>query len=142
MAIAREKWEYVARPLPRQVDVWDPQFATSYENYEALSKLTHRRSPQDPNMIHDSEDLTKLGNTTILRTRAGDAGHWRLNGGAITLAELFHQFGKNYTVAELMLWYCQAPKMLKKRPHAWGSKDVRAAATERWKVYGRAGHQD
>ena len=46
------------------------------------------------------------------------------------------------TVAEVMLWYHQAPKVFRKREHAWGSKLVRAAAQQRHKSYGRYGHRD
>jgi hypothetical protein len=75
----------------------------------------------------------------ILRTRRAQNGHWRLRGGAITLAELLFQFGKDFTIFELMFWYHHADKIVKKRPHAWGSQEVRDAANERKKTYGRYG---
>ena len=92
-------------------------------------------------MVADWVDLTKVGNTTILKSRDGVNGHWHLNGGAITLPELMYTFGEKYTVAELMHWYYNAPKVLRKREHAWGSPDCRKAALQRWKTYGRPGHQ-
>ena len=87
-------------------------------------------------------DLAEVGNTTILRTRAGEDCHCHLNGGAITLAELFDKFGETYTVAELMLWYYNAPKMLRTRQHSWAWIDVRAAGRQRYLTYGRPGRRD
>ena len=143
VAIAWQMLEFSEEPLPRDADLWHTQFASNEQNYQALSRLTFQWSNHTRCwVIPDSVDLTKVGNTTILRSRAGENGHWHLNGGAITLAELFDKFGERYTVAELMLWYYNAPKILRTRQHAWGSKDVRAAAIQRWKTYGRPGHQD
>ena len=61
--------------------------------------------------IHDDVDLTQVGNTTIFRTNVGEDGHWHMNGGAISLLELFDKFGDDFTVSELMLWYWNAPNV-------------------------------
>ena len=87
-------------------------------------------------------DLAEVGNTTILRTRGGGNGHCHLNGGAITLAELFDKFGERYTVAELMLWYYNAPEMLRTRQRSWGWIGVRAVGRQHYLTYGRPGHRD
>ena len=62
--------------------------------------------------------MLAVGNTTILRTNQNEDGHWHLEGGAITLAELFAVFGRFCTISELMFWYHNAPKVVRKRPHA------------------------
>ena len=69
-------------------------------------------------------------------------GHWRLKGGAITLAELFYRFGERFTGMELCFWYYHAPKLAKKRAHPMGSKLGRDAAWERQSTFGRWGHRD
>ena len=143
VALAWQNWTFTDDPLPRNAKFWEEQYATDFDNYAALSSLrTHWAYQESQYVINDDEDLRQVGNTTIIRTKDGCSGHWRLNGGAITLAELFHQFGKDFSVAEIMLWYHNAPKMLRKRPHSWGSKDVRAAARMRNKVYGHYAHRD
>ena len=132
-------------PLPRDAGLWDQQLASDQENYAALGKVQnrmHRGTEWDQYLIDQSVDLTKVGNTNIMFARPGKDGHWHVNGGAITLAELFYKFGKEHTVAELMLWYHNAPKVLRKRQHSWGSPDVRAAAKQRMFTYGRPGHRD
>jgi len=35
-----------------------------------------------------------------------------------------YTFGEKYTVAELMTWYYNAPKVLRKRDHAWGTPET------------------
>ena len=141
VAKAWARWSYVPFPLPRDAVFWDPQFAASKENFEALKVLRFERDPWGDLCVPLDVDLTKVGNTTILRTRDGDTGHWQLNGGGITLAELFYKFGEHYTVSELMNWYYNARKNLRKRKHAWGSADCRNASLQRWKTYGRPGHR-
>ena len=91
--------------------------------------------------VHTSVDLTYLGNTSILRTGDID-GHWHATGGAITLAELLMAFGRSCTVSEIMFWYHHADKLVRKRPHAWGSEIVRQAAGAREIHFGRRGHPD
>ena len=134
-------WSYSEEPLPRDAVFWDPQFASSQQNFEALKRLRFAKDRWGNEYVPMDVDLTKVGNTTILRTRDGDTGHWQLNGGGITLAELFFKFGGHYTVAELMSWYYNADKVLRKKKHAWGSVECKKAAMQRWKTYGRPGHQ-
>ena len=134
-------WTWAPYPLPRNSDLWNPQYASSQENYEALAKLRHQEDQWGYSMVHPDEDLRSVGNTTILKTRDGEDGHWHLNGGGISLAELFYEFVEHYTVAELMHWYYNAPKVLRKKEHSWGSPECRKASLQRWKTYGRPGHQ-
>ena len=56
------------------------------------------------------------------------------------MGELLAEFGDRFTVSELMFWYHNASKLVRKRPHAWGSQEVRDAAHERRKAWGRYGH--
>ena len=129
-------WTYSPDDLPRNSIYWDPQFATSEKSYEALSSLSSKVVNIKPGVweIDPSVDLRSVGNTTIHKTRDGEAGHWHLSGGAITLAELFWTYGEKCSVAELMHWYYNAPKVLRKKGHPWGSRDCRNAATQRWKT--------
>jgi hypothetical protein len=124
VALAWQHWEFSPDPLPREAILWDPQHASSKQNYEVLSSLVTYTDQWGKNMIADWVDLTKVGNTTILRSRDGVSGHWHLIGGAITLPELMYTFGEKYTVAELMTWYYNAPKVLRKRDHAWGTPET------------------
>ena len=64
-----------------------------------------------------------------------------MKGGGITLGRLFAIFGERCTAQELMFWYYHAPKLCKKRQHAWGSKDVRDAAKFRKETFGHWGHR-
>ena len=138
MALAWNHWKWSPEALPKNSLLWNVQYAISAKNAGALSRI----SPSNEEQINASVDLLAVGNTTILRSRKNEVGHWRLNGGAITLGQLLAEFGKDFTVCELMLWYHNAPKVVRKRPHPWGSGDVRAAAKERMKTYGRYGHRD
>jgi hypothetical protein len=135
VALAWGQWEWYAQPVPRERVLWNPQYAARSRNVQALANLAKGEGC----LIDQGEDLVAIGNTTILRTRRAQNGHWRLRGGAITLAELLFQFGKDFTIFELMFWYHHADKIVKKRPHAWGSQEVRDAANERKKTYGRYG---
>ena len=131
--------------LPRDAWLWDQQLASDQENYAALDKLMHHRhrgKEWDQWVIHESVDLTQVGNTNILRARLGQNGHWHLNGGAISLSEFFAKFAEEYTVAELMFWYYNAPKVFRKRQHSLGSPDVRAAGKQRMFTYGNPGHRE
>ena len=80
-------------------------------------------------------DLLAVGSTTILRVKAGQRGHWRRRGVAITLFELFEQFGKDYTAYELLFWYRHSEKVVRKRAHSWASQEKKDAAHERLKEY-------
>ena len=143
VALAWSNWTYVADPLPRDAGLWDEQYALNEENYKALKGICNSTVPGPLGPVVDpGVDLAGLGNTTILRSMPGKAGHWRLNGGAISLPELFQKIGTRFTVSELMLWYYNAPKVLRKRRHSWGSAECRAAAFERLKAYGKYGHRN
>ena len=88
--------------------------------------------------VRDKIDLRMdIGDTTIIRH--ANVGHWRLEGAAVTLAQLFRDFGEHVTAMELMSWYFHAPKVAKKRAHPVGNADERAAAHERKAVYGTYG---
>ena len=145
VAFGWEEWAFSASPLPRDAELWNQQYASSESNYAALGKLERHvvsGNKWDEQVIGQSTDLTKVGNTNIIMTKAGQDGHWHAYGGAISLAELFDKFGEKYTVAELFLWYYQAPKVCRKRQQAWGHPDVRAASWQRYLTYGRRGHRD
>ena len=138
VALAWNHWKRSPEALPRNSLLWNSQYAISAKYAGALSRI----SPSNEEQINESVDLLAVGNTTILRSRKNEVGHWRLNGGAITLGQLLVQIGKDVTVCELMLWYHKAPKVARKRPHPWGSDDARASAHERFKAYGRRVHRD
>jgi hypothetical protein len=127
-------WLWNAEPLPRHAELWDQQFASNEQRYEALGNLRFKKDGYGNLMVHPAFDLTKVGNTTIFRTQAGVNGHWHLNGGAITLAEPFFKFATHY-------WYYNAKKKCRKKKHPWGSVDCRKSALQRWKTLGRPGHQ-
>ena len=138
VALAWEKWQPSDEDLPRDSMLWRPQYAVSDESFHALSSLKRG----DELYIEKTEDLLAVGSTTILRPLANSRGHRYLRGGAITLCELFAQFGEKFTVYELMFWYHNARKFVQKRPHAWGSQLVRDAINERKKCWGHYGHWD
>ena len=81
------------------------------------------------------------GGSMILRPEFQGAGHFRLRGGVLTLAELFLHYCETFTAQELMFWCYHAPKVCKKRAHAWGSQTVQEAAQMRRAVYGHYGHR-
>ena len=114
-------WLWTAEPLPRHAELWDQQFASGVRNYEELGKLQFKWDGCGKLMVHPDCDLTKVGDTKILRSREGFNGHWHLYGFGITLADLFFKFGKHYTVVELMNWYYRANKICQKKGHPWGS---------------------
>ena len=101
-------WSWEPGPLPRHAEFWNQQFASDQDNFERLGNLRSKQDSYGNWMVPETYDLTKVGNTTILRTEDGVIGHWQLNGGASTLAELFFKFGQHYTVSELMNWYYNA----------------------------------
>ena len=141
VALTRLEWEYSPHVLSSEVGLWGPQYASSQQNYEALSRIRTYTDKWGQRLVAEWVDLTKVGNTTILKSRDGVNGHWHLNGGAITLPELMYTFGEKYTVTELMHWYYNAPKVLRKREHAWGAPETRKAALQQRKTFGRPGHQ-
>ena len=136
--MAWEEWNWSPDPLPRDRALWIPQFSKKRTNARQLALIAQSPVCAWPlvSQIAVGIDLLAVGNTTILRTRRNEDGHWHLSGGAIGLAELFALFGRDYTVSDLMCWYHNAPKVVRKRPHAWGSPGVRDAAHERRKAFG------
>ena len=86
-------------------------------------------------VVRDNVDLRReIGDTTIIRH--ADVGHLYLEGAAVTLGQLFRDFGEYYTAMDIMCWYFHAPKVARKRAHPVGSADERAAARVRKEVYG------
>jgi len=145
VAVAGANWNAEYSPLPRDAELWDQQWASDEANFKALRNLNRHVSTNastGERLVSPSLDLTTLGNTNIIVNFPGENGYWHLNGGAITLPELFEQFGEHYTVAELFLWYHQAPKVCRRRVHAWGHPDVKAANLQRLETYGNRSHQD
>jgi hypothetical protein len=114
VALAWGKWEWSSQPLPRDKVLWNSQYAVRSRNLRALANL----AKGEGSLIDDGEDLLAIGNTMILRASKAQDGHWRLCGGAITLAELRAQFGNQFIVSELMFWYHHAAIVVKKRPHS------------------------
>jgi hypothetical protein len=138
VVLAWIEWRKSWQALPRDKVLWNPQYAVSTKSAHEISLLPRGDGP----CFDETVDLLAVGNTTILRTKQGTAGHWYLRGGAITLCELFAKFGDNFTASELMFWYHNAPKIVKKRPHSWGSAEHRNAAHARHYAWGRYGHCD
>ena len=86
-------------------------------------------------------DLEAVGSTALIRFILDRAGHWRLSGGAVTLMELFMKLGEHFSAQELFCWYYIATRVVTKRPHSWGSKDVRDAAHLRHQIHRHWGHR-
>ena len=138
VALAHWDWVYSLEPVPRDAVYWHPQFGRTSEQRAALGALYKEavsRGRQD--VSHNINLRTDIGDTMILRFDRDNVGHWRLDGAAITLAQVFRDFGEHFTVMEIMMWYYHAPKIVKKRPHPQGNADERAAARERYRAYGR-----
>ena len=126
-------------PLLRDARLWRPQFARTRAQRETLRGL--RKNQQGE--VDESVDLRKqVGDTTILRWPEGSDGPWCLRGGALTLPMLWQQFGSLFTAQELLFYYQNCPKVAKTRAHAWGSREVRAAARLRKETYGHWGHRN
>ena len=88
-------------------------------------------------------DYSRCPKTTmVVWDGDGKDGHWHRKGRATTLAELFLAFGEKHTAYEIFFWYLHAEKLCLKRPHSWGSPDVRNAAHTRKRTYGHWGHRD
>ena len=128
-------------PLPRDARLWHPQFARKREQRKTLSELRQLRQDQNGQIPQGVDLREQVGDTTILGWRAGSDGHWRLRGGALTLPMLWQQFGSLFTAQELLFYYQNCPKVAKTKAHAWGSREVRAAAWARWQTYGHWGHR-
>ena len=144
MALAWSEWIWSPENLPRAVNLWQPQFATD----EASTSLLVAPSKASPNpsseqVFSDDVDLLLVAaaKTTVLYAESQSGGHWRRRGYAITLAELLFAFGERCTVSDIMFWYCHAPKVVKKRRHAWANAERREAALLRRKTWGRWGHR-
>ena len=84
--------------------------------------------------------MRELGSTRVFRPAVGGEGYHVVSGGVIILMEMFVKLGERFTARELLFWYSHAPKLARKRPHAWGSQEVRDAAQVRKAVTGRYGH--
>ena len=83
VALVWEKWEPSGGELPRDAMLWHPQFARNHAQARAMRGLPLHHNKGE---IDESVDLRKhVGDTTILRWRAGSDGFTRLRGGALTL---------------------------------------------------------
>ena len=134
-----DDWEYFHEPLPRNTALWHHQFGRTADQRFALKNLGAMVVGTD---YHASVDLDSIGSTMILYKDPNLIGHWRLNGGAITLPGLFYTFGASCTAYELMYWYWHSEKVVKKRDHSWASPTVKAATKMRLNEYGHRGHHD
>ena len=138
VALAYYEWEWTPEPVPRAAVYWHPQFAKLPAQRAAVGALYNRAVTRGRGVVSDDIDLRMdIGDTTIIRH--ADVGHWRLEGGVVTLAQLFRDFGEEFTAMDIMCWYFHAPKVAKKRAHPVGSAVERAAAHERKAVYGTYG---
>ncbi len=145
------EWKCVHGPLPRDKVLWLPQYARKAQQRQALVSLAAvgPTSPGDSEKFADDADLKSYGDTMILADGGefngpqddGAVGHWRRYGGAITLGELFMEFGEWFTAQELCVWYFHAEKLVKKRAHPHGSQGVRDAAQLRMQRFGHYGHR-
>ena len=147
-----EKWDEfgegtsVVGDVPRNARLWDPQFARHREQAHVMRQLpftgcgSYKRGHAEV-LAHVNFRAT-MGDTTIVRFRDGSDGHWRLSGGALTLPMLWQRFGSVFTASELSSYYLNCSKLVRTRPHAWGSREARAAAYARWVTYGSWGHRD
>ena len=138
MALAWGQWIWSPENLPRAVNLWQPQFAT---DEASMSKLLALGKASTQASFSDDVNLVAAANTTVLYAESHDGGHWRRRGNVITLAELLFAFGERCTVSDIMFWYCHAPKVVKKRRHAWANKEQRDAAYLRQKTWGHWGHR-
>ena len=115
VAQAWDHWTYFDEPLPRNTALWHHQFGRTAAQRIALKNLGPMQGKRD---YHANVDLDSIGSTMILYNDPNRFGHWRLNGGAITLPGLFYTFGMECTAYELMFWYWHAEKVVKKCDHA------------------------
>ena len=116
VAFAYWEWEYSPEPVPRAAVYWHPQFAKLPAQRAAVGALYNRAVTRGRGVVSDDIDLRMdIGDTTIIRH--ADVGHWRLEGAAVTLAQLFRDFGEQFTAMDIMCWYFHAPKVAKKRAH-------------------------
>ena len=114
VAIAYSEWDWSPEPVPRGAVYWHPQYAKSPAQRAALGALYREAVIQGGGVVSDNINLHKdIGDTTIIRH--ANVGHWRLEGAAVTLAQLFRDFGERFTAMEIMFWYFHAPKVAKKR---------------------------
>ena len=142
VALASENVQRFAGPVPREKMLWHPQFCKRQAQVPAMTALAARGKRTAGTSFSDEVDLLAIGSTTIIRFLGNQPdGHYRLSGGAITLMELFARLGQWFTAQEWFCWYRNASKMVVKRPHAWWSPDVRAAAHLRKQEYNHWGHR-
>ena len=141
VALSWEEWHPSLGPRREKI-LWHPQYAKSRAQMLILEGLkTGKRNhcTKYDWLFHEDVDLSAVGDTTILRHVRGSLQ--TLEGGAITLMELFVTFGNLFTAAELFFWYYQAPKVVKKRAHSTGSAEIQAAAKLRKESFGHYGHR-
>jgi len=146
VVLAWEDWQHVPQGnLPREGRLWSEQFAINAAQRDRLRKLAKRcqGNPGGTKSVIPREiDLKQeIGSTRVFRPAVGGDGYHVVKGGVISLMEMFISFGERYTARELLFWYSHAPKLSRKRPHAWGSQEVRDAAVVRKAVYGHYGHR-
>ena len=142
VALAWGPWNWSKENLPRDVKLWDPQFATDEASTSKLvASLKASKNPSSEHVFSDDVDLVPAANTTVLYADSHFGGHWHRTGKAITLAELLYAFGQDCTVSDIMFWYCHAPKLVKKRRHAWSSAEKKEAAHLRKSTFGHWGHR-
>ena len=143
VALTWERVEWFSGPVPREKVLWHPQFGKKPAQMQALTALAAGGKNTPGKFFARDVDLLAVGSTMIVRFAPNArAGHWRLSGGGvITLMELFMKLGERYTAQELFCWYYHAQKIVTKRPHAWGSPDVRDAARLRYQIYNHWGHR-
>ena len=104
-------------PPPRDVKLWQPQFATNREHAQVLSRLPQTSDGQ----VLESFDLREqVGNATVLHWRDGFSRHWRLRGGALARTMFGHRFGSLFTAQEFMYYYQNCQNIVKPKPHPWG----------------------
>jgi len=124
-------------PLPRDARLWHHQFAKTPDQAKTLRWLRQNQKGE----VDESVDLRKhVGDTTILRWRAGLEGPLRLRGGALTLPMLFEHFGSLFTAQELLFFYLKCKKVIRTKDHSRGSPEARGAAWARKWTYGKYGH--
>ena len=131
-------------PPPRHRLLWHYQFGRTAWQRKALNNICPLPTSgfdltNIPDSVATDADLSYFGNTMILKSNKYEVGHWRLNGGVMTLPTLFYTFGQHMG---LMCWYPHADNMVKKRDHAWASMLVRDAKNMRMHEYGHYGHRE
>ena len=131
-------WEYSDEAMPRNKALWHHQFALSEKQCGDFLKLGKQPAVGD-GLLPNTCDVETLGSTTILRRYERRNGHWRRRAHVTVLAKLFYDLGSKYTAQELVFWWINARKIVKKREHPQSSPDRMEASDVRKKYYGGAG---